>query len=123
MSAPLPNIVVILADDLGYGDLGCYNPASKIPTIHHAASGKFAIRLGEWVFIDAPSGNDNGKGEPESLRPPAHRQPGELFSLKDDLSERTNRYAEQPRRVAELKARLERARSEGRTAPKRPIGS
>ncbi len=27
-----PNIVYILADDLGYGDLGCYNSASKIPT-------------------------------------------------------------------------------------------
>jgi arylsulfatase A len=29
-----PNIVYILADDLGYGDLGCYSSSSKIPTPH-----------------------------------------------------------------------------------------
>ena len=33
-AAEKPNLIVILADDLGAGDLSCYNPDSKIPTPH-----------------------------------------------------------------------------------------
>lgn len=51
-SSPLPNIVVILADDLGYGDIGAYNPASKIPTPHLDRLAAEGMR-----FTDAHSGS------------------------------------------------------------------
>ncbi len=45
-----PNVVYILADDLGYGDPGCYNPASKIPTPNIDRLAKEGVR-----FTDAHS--------------------------------------------------------------------
>lgn len=49
-SAEKPNIVFILADDLGYGDLQCYNPEGKIPTPHLDRLAREGIR-----FTDAHS--------------------------------------------------------------------
>ncbi|MDP4848586.1 MAG: sulfatase-like hydrolase/transferase, partial [Akkermansiaceae bacterium] len=38
-TAEQPNIVIFLADDLGFGDLGCYgNPIIKTPNIDALAS-------------------------------------------------------------------------------------
>ena len=45
-----PNILVILADDLGYGDVGCYNPESKVPTPNLDRLAKDGMR-----FTDAHS--------------------------------------------------------------------
>lgn len=45
-----PNIVYILADDLGYGDVRCLNPEGKIPTPHLDR-----LAAGGMVFTDAHS--------------------------------------------------------------------
>ena len=44
-AASKPNIVVIFADDLGYGDLTCYNKDSKAPTLHLDALAKDGVRF------------------------------------------------------------------------------
>lgn len=93
--------------------------------VHHGGSGKFAIRQGDWVLIDAPSGDDNGAhGEPPWLKTERgytkNDQPGELFNVRDDLSERRNQFAERPEVVRGLKALLEKYQRDGRSTPGEP---
>ncbi len=73
-TAPGPNVIVILADDIGYGDLGCYG-ATKVKTPHcdrlareglrftdaHAPSAvctptRFALMTGEYAFRQPGTG-------------------------------------------------------------------
>lgn len=49
---PLPNIVYVLADDLGWGDLGCYNPESAIPTPN---ADRFASQGVRFTDMHSPS--------------------------------------------------------------------
>jgi len=86
--------------------------------IHHSCSGRFAIRKGDLVFIDAPSGDDNR--EPDWFKKERGYTPhdcqGELFNLRDDIVERTNLYAEHPEVVRELSQLLEQTKLTDGTA-------
>jgi arylsulfatase A-like enzyme len=80
--------------------------------VYHSASGKFALRRHGWVFINAPSGDDNQ--EPEWFKAErgytSHGFPGELFDLQHDISQARNRYGECPEVVQALAGRLDQVR-------------
>jgi arylsulfatase A-like enzyme len=56
VAAERPNIVFILSDDLGYGDIQAYNPDSKIPTPHLDRMAAEGMR-----FTDAHAGGSTCK--------------------------------------------------------------
>ncbi len=45
-AAPRPNIVLIMADDMGYSDLGCYGSEIPTPNLDQLASQGVLIRPG-----------------------------------------------------------------------------
>lgn len=51
--AQSPNVIFILADDLGYGDISAFNPESKIPTPNIDNLTQDGIS-----FTDAPNQSD-----------------------------------------------------------------
>ena len=81
--------------------------------VHHSCAGRFAIRKGDWVFIDHPSGDDNR--EPDWFKAERgyvdHDFPGELFNVADDIAERQNLYGEHPEIVEELSTLLARVKA------------
>ncbi len=48
-----PNIVYVLADDMGYGDVSCLNVRSKIRTAHldRVAAEGIAFRDAHWATL------------------------------------------------------------------------
>jgi hypothetical protein len=91
-------------------------------TVLHGGNGKFAIRRGSWILIDSPTGDGNGaRGEPDWFKEQRgykkNLDAGELYDLRQDLAQRHNLYASQPKVVQELKALLEKYKAEGRSTP------
>ena len=90
-------------------------------TVLHSAKGSLALRQGDWVLIDAHSGDGNHEPawfkEERGYR--TNQFAGELYNLRDDVSQSRNLYGEKPKIVQRLKTLLEKYKTEGRSAPLR----
>ena len=117
-SSGYPNIVYILADDLGWGDISVQNPESKIQTkqpesprevvVHHSLDGMFSVRQGDWkLIIGRGSG---GFTQPRRVDIAEGEASGQLYNPSEDPGEQNNVYTEQPEKVEELLAILTKLR-------------
>ena len=85
-----------------------------------------SIREGNWKYLDhkGSGGNRYERGGEWGMKQYALPEknpdaPGQLYNLAADPGETTNLYSEYPELVAELKAMLEKAKTSGRSVPKR----
>lgn len=83
--------------------------------VHNTNPKGYALRHGDWLLIDAPTG---GVSKVPAWYDEANdyvddAEPGELYNLRDDLSQHRNLYAAMPEKAAELKQRLKTVRDRG----------
>jgi arylsulfatase A-like enzyme len=76
------------------------------PLVLHSISGVFALHSGDWKLIESTGSGGWSPGKVET--------PAQLYDLRLDPAEATNRYSSHPDRVAELRARLTAVRASSR---------
>ena len=85
--------------------------------IYHASNGVLALRQGDWIYIDGPSGGVSP--EPAWFREERgvieHDENAELYKITEDPTQTTNLYSEFPDKAEALKALLAQYRMEGRS--------
>lgn len=95
--------------------LGSADGSLRESVVHHSANGMFAIRKGDWKFIDGLG--SGGFTQPARIKPKPGGSQGQLYNLAEDRAERTNLYRTRSEKVAELEALLSELRSAGRSRP------
>ena len=66
-----PNIIFVMADDLGYGDPRCYQPASKIPTPHMDRLAGEGMRFTDAHTPSAVLSTNPTRSDPSKTQDPA----------------------------------------------------
>ena len=93
--------------------------SSKGRDAHVASASALSLRSGQWKFI---SSNLGPKRNPNTNTDLGNDATGQLYDLARDPGETSNLAAQQPQRVAELAAQLDRIRAAGRLPAAGPAG-
>jgi arylsulfatase A-like enzyme len=83
-------------------------------TIHHSINGTFAIRVGDWKYIDAKG--SGGWTLPEK-QVKENAPEGQLYNMMDDPLEQNNLFDSHPELVQKLKAQIKKYVDQGHSRP------
>lgn len=90
-------------------------PSPRHTIVHNTNANGYAVRHDQWLLVATKTGAVSKV--PAWFDPANHYspndQPGELFDLSRNLSQHNNLYAQQPGKVAELRALLAQVREHG----------
>lgn len=108
-----------LADDAGEDSFSFWKILIDQPhespirpaTVHHSIDGYFAMRQGDWVYLDAHGSGGWTLPESDAADLPSEQ----LYNLKDDPAEKNNRIAEHPEMAKSMKLLLDKYVAEGRS--------
>ena len=91
------------------------SPSARATLVHNTNANSYALRHGDWVLLAAKTGAVSKVPEwfDQANGYTPHPHPGELYNLRDDLSQKHNLYAEHPDKVRELANLLEQVRATG----------
>lgn len=82
-------------------------------TVHHSGAGMFAIRQDDWVLIEGLG--SGGFTKPQKEQPTPGGPTGQLYNLALDPAQERNLFLENPDRVAQMQALLDKYRKDGRS--------
>ena len=96
-------------------------PSARMSLVHNTNPKNYAVRLGDWLLVDAPTGGVSKVPGwfDEQFGYAKNTAKGELYNMAADRAQKQNLYDSMPEKVAELKAELARIQSAGEMAAPR----
>ena len=97
-------------DSLSFFPLLLGNPSAppkRKSMIHNSTKGVFALRSGDWLFIDdaaPPASEPEWYRGAKNVRP--SKYPAQLYNLKDDPTQSVNLYERHPEKVQDMQQQL-----------------